>query len=141
MSARGLGGAALACALLGLAGCGASAAPEHGLRLNVTVQDFAIHAPRVARAGKVELSVHNRGPDTHELYVVRARDPRLPLGPDGMTVDEDAIEHSIAGAVEGTEPGHTEDASLHLTPGRYVLYCAMFGHYRGGMHTELVVTG
>jgi uncharacterized cupredoxin-like copper-binding protein len=28
---------------------------------------------------------------------------------------------------------------LHLTPGRYVLFCNMAGHYLGGMHRTLVV--
>jgi uncharacterized cupredoxin-like copper-binding protein len=28
---------------------------------------------------------------------------------------------------------------VHLTPGRYVLYCNMSGHFLGGMHTLLVV--
>jgi uncharacterized cupredoxin-like copper-binding protein len=140
MSARGLGGAALACAILALAGCGATTGPEPGARLRVTEQDFAIHAPRVVRAGEIDLSVHNRGPETHELIVVRVGNPRLPLRADGMTVDEDAIEHSTLGSVDDNEPGDTKDASLHLTPGRYVLLCNMFGHYRGGMHTELVVT-
>jgi uncharacterized cupredoxin-like copper-binding protein len=140
MSARGLRGAALACALAGLAGCGGAAGPAPGARLRVTEQDFAIHAPHTVRAGEVDLSVHNRGPETHELIVVRVGNPRLPLRADGMTVDEDAIEHSTLGSVDDNGPGHTKSTPLHLTPGRYVLLCNMFGHYRGGMHTELVVT-
>ena len=140
MSARGLGGVALVCALLGLAGCGGAAGPTPAARLSVTEQDFAIHAPRTVHAGEVDLLVHNRGPETHELIVVRAGDPRLPLRADGMTVDEDAIEHSTLGSVDDNEPGHTKGTPLHLTPGHYVLLCNMFGHYRGGMHTELVVT-
>jgi uncharacterized cupredoxin-like copper-binding protein len=143
MSLRGRRGVALACTLAavgGLAGCGTKAAPGAGARLRITEQDFAIHAPHVVRAGEVELSVHNRGPDTHELIVVRAGDPKLPLRADGMTVDEDAVEPSTLGSVDDNQPGHTGDTSLRLTPGRYVLFCNMFGHYRGGMHTELVVT-
>jgi uncharacterized cupredoxin-like copper-binding protein len=140
MSARGPWGAALACAICALAGCGATTGAEPGARLRVTEQDFAIHAPRAVRAGDVDLSVHNLGPDTHELIVVRADDPRLPLRSDGMTVDEDAIERRTVGSVDDDQPGHTGETSLRLTPGRYVLLCNMFGHYRGGMHTELVVT-
>jgi uncharacterized cupredoxin-like copper-binding protein len=36
-------------------------------------------------------------------------------------------------------PGGGGTARFRLRPGRYVLLCNMFGHYRGGMHTELVV--
>ena len=122
-----------------LAGCGSTApAPGKGA-LRVSVRDFEIDAPATARAGEVEIAVHNRGPDTHEIFLVKANDPALPLRKDGITVDEEAIEDHSPGEIEGTEPGRTSTGTFHLSPGRYELICNMAGHYRGGMHTTLVV--
>jgi uncharacterized cupredoxin-like copper-binding protein len=121
-----------------VAGCGAErdAAPP---AVGVTVRDFAIDAPRTVRAGDVRLAVHNRGPSTHEVLVVKAAAPTLPLRRDGITVDEAAIEHEQAGEFVGTQPGTTRAHTFHLSPGRYELICNMAGHYRGGMHATLVV--
>src|SRR3954470_14841714 len=99
MSARGPWGAALACAICALAGCGATTGAEPGARLRATEQDFAIHAPRAVRAGTAALSVHNSGPDRHDLTFAGADAPRLPLRSDGMTVDEDSIERRTVGSV------------------------------------------
>src|SRR4051794_22228898 len=96
--------AAAAAALL--AGCGSSGSAPGGEALRVTVRDFRIGAPLTARAGEVRFAVHNRGPDTHEIFIVRAENPALPLRNDGITVDEEALEKREVGEVEGTEPGH-----------------------------------
>ena len=50
----------------------ADARPPTGL---VTERDFHIRAPRRLGAGTVTLRVENKGPDDHELLVVRR--PRL----------------------------------------------------------------
>src|SRR3954447_3236386 len=130
---------AAACAAALVAGCGSTGSPPSGESLPVSVRDFRIDAPLTARAGEVRFAVHNRGPATHEIFIVRAGDPALPLRNDGITVDEDALEAREVGEVEGTEPGHTGTGTFHLAAGRYELICNMAGHYRGGMHTTLVV--
>jgi uncharacterized cupredoxin-like copper-binding protein len=83
--------------------------------------------------------VDNTGPDSHELIVVRVAAGGLPLRRDGLTVDEDTVEHETAGALEPGEPGTTRELRLQLDPGRYELLCNMTGHYMGGMHSILVV--
>src|SRR5689334_3924335 len=122
-------------------GCGAGDRAPGAPTLDVTVRDFHIGAPATVRPGELRLAVHNQGPDTHEVLVVRADGPDLPLRRDGITVDEEALEasHREAGEVEGTQPGHTGHGDFDLSPGRYELICNMAGHYRGGMHTTLVV--
>jgi hypothetical protein len=127
--------------LLALAGCGTGghAASSPGTVLRVTERDFRITAPKRSHSGDVVLSVHNRGPDAHELIVVRERGSRLPLRRDGSTVDEERLEPIIAGALEPGHPGSVRKLRLHLAPGRYELFCNMSGHYLGGMRTELVV--
>jgi uncharacterized cupredoxin-like copper-binding protein len=124
-----------------LAACGTAAPvkPANGAIAAVTEGDFAISAPTQLKAGNVVLRVHNNGPEEHELIVVRVRDPRLPLRPDGFTVDEEAIQHLEPGSLVPGQPGSTRDLQLHLAPGHYVLFCNMAGHYLGGMHSNLVV--
>ena len=103
--------------------------------MRISEKDFAIHAPRGIAAGSVDLAVHNRGPDAHELIVVRAPAGALPLRSDGTTVDEEGLDerHAIPGALEPGEPGGVRHLRVRLRPGRYVLICNMAGHYHGGM--------
>ena len=126
--------------LLAVAGCGSGrpSADAHATRIRVTERDFRISAPRHVRSGDVLVSVHNRGPDAHELIVVRDG-ARLPLRRDGSTVSEEKLEPVEAGALEPGHAGSVRTLRLHLAPGRYTLFCNMSGHYLGGMHAELVV--
>jgi uncharacterized cupredoxin-like copper-binding protein len=89
-------------------------------------------------AGTVLFRVTNRGPDEHEFIIVHA-DGGLPLRPDGITLDEDALERNIVGSIEPTPAGRTNTLRVSLKQGRYALVCNMFGHYMGGMHAPLVV--
>jgi uncharacterized cupredoxin-like copper-binding protein len=116
----------------------AGANPPPGT-VQVTERDFHIEAPKRLAAGAVRLTVHNEGPDTHELIVVREGRNPLPFRRDGLTVDEDAVEQSKAGGLEPGAPDSERELTVRLRPGRYVLFCNMSGHYMGGMHTELVV--
>jgi uncharacterized cupredoxin-like copper-binding protein len=136
-----------ACAvLLGLALIGAALVSRTaGATLNgpslvrVTERDFHIAVVHGRlHAGTVVFRVTNRGPDEHEFIVVRA-DHGLPLRPDGITLDEDALEKSIVDSIEPAPAGETHTLRLTLKPGRYELVCNMFGHYMGGMHAPLVV--
>jgi hypothetical protein len=130
---------ALAAAVL-LGGCagGRSSAPA-GRIVHVSERDFRITAPRTLPPGPVRLIVHNRGPDTHELLVVRLLDPRLPLRGDGLTVNEDAIAPETVGSLEPGQPGATRELDVSLNPGTYELFCNMSGHFMGGMHTLITV--
>jgi len=110
-----------------------------GRTLAIAERDFRIAAPARAQAGHVTLRVHNVGPDSHELIVVRTDRAGLPLRSDRLTVDEEAVEHDTAGALEPGEPGGTRTLVVDLKPGRYELICNMSGHYLGGMHTTLEV--
>jgi uncharacterized cupredoxin-like copper-binding protein len=120
-------------------GCIAShSEPSRGPVVDVTVRDFALSAPPRAHAGDVTLRVHNKGPDDHEMIVVRGGD-KLPLRDDGITIDEDAIEDATVVALEPVEPGTTTDLHVHLTPGKYQMFCNMSGHYMGGMSATVTV--
>jgi uncharacterized cupredoxin-like copper-binding protein len=138
-SASGL--AAAVVVLLASSGCSLSQAGTRsgGTMLRVTERDFRITAPKLVSSGEIRLSVRNKGPDAHELIIVRARGSRLPLRRDGVTVNEEALERATAGVLEPGSPGGLRELRVHLAPGRYVLFCNMSGHYLGGMRAELVV--
>ena len=137
-------GAAAGCALLAAlaaAGCGATARGAAGAQVvNVTERDFTIKAsPARVSAGDVVFRSSNRGPDAHELIVVRGRAAGLKLRSDGMTVNEEGLESATVGALEPGAPGSVRELHVKLKPGRYVLLCNMSGHFMGGMHTVVVV--
>jgi uncharacterized cupredoxin-like copper-binding protein len=130
-------------ALALLAGCASGTSHKAAGAPSVRVQerDFRITLkPARVHAGTVRLVLHNKGPDTHELLIVRSSSADLPLRTDGLTVNEAAVDRATVGVIEGKGPDSTEDLILHLKPGRYELFCNMAGHYLGGMHAELVVT-
>jgi uncharacterized cupredoxin-like copper-binding protein len=126
-------------ALLACPGCGSGGHHAAAPVVRVTERDFRITAPKHVRSGDLVLSVRNRGPDAHELIVVRDRSTGLPLRRDGSTVSEEKLEPVIAGALEPGHPHSVRRLRLHLAPGTYELFCNMSGHYLGGMHRKLVV--
>jgi len=134
--------AAVSIAAVVVVGRGSAALPttKDGQQLLlVTERDFQITpASHRAAPGPIVIRVTNRGPDEHELIVVRD-DGHLPLRSDGMTVDEDALAKQTLGALEPGQPGTVRELHLVLSPGRYVLLCNMYGHYMAGMHSDVVV--
>ena len=58
---------------------------------------------------------------------------------DGLTVDEESLQRREVGVLEPAEASAVRDLRVRLTPGRYVLFCNMSGHFIGGMHRVLVV--
>ncbi len=137
----GLSLSALALMLLASCSSGSSRHAAAAPTVRVKEQDFRIAVtPARVRAGTVRLLLHNQGPDTHELLIVRSPSAALPLRSDGLTVNEAALDRATVGVIEGKQPGTAEEVLLHLKPGRYELFCNMAGHYLGGMRAALVVT-
>jgi uncharacterized cupredoxin-like copper-binding protein len=130
-------------ALCAVTGCSSGHDSGHavGTVANVTERDFHISvSPARVPAGNVDLSVHNHGPENHELIVVRVSAAPIPLRKDGITVDEDALRHETMGALEPGAAGSVRQLRLRLKPGRYEVFCNMSGHYLGGMHADLTVS-
>ncbi len=134
LSATGLPGLAA----VGCAGSGKAAGLIAPI-IPVTEGDFHISAPSTLMTGNYTFRVHNEGPTDHEFIVAPTQSSSLPLRPDGLTVDEEAIERSEPGSLEPGSPGAVRDLTVHLKPGRYILFCNMEGHYMAGMHSELTV--
>lgn len=123
-----------------LAGCGASPiGSQSGNVIAVTERDFAIVAPKTLPAGNVDFRVRNKGPVAHELLIVRAPTGPMPLRKDGLTVDEERLARREVGVLEPADAHALRNLAVRLTPGHYVLFCNMSGHFMGGMHRTLVV--
>lgn len=136
---KAIGLAIFATVIIACGGCGGHPASQ-GQTVRVTERDFRISvSPRRVSPGDVHLTVRNLGPVSHELIVVRSRAAQLPFRSDDVTVDEDAIEHKIPGALEPGNPGTERTLDLHLEPGHYELICNMGGHYLNGMAASLEV--
>jgi uncharacterized cupredoxin-like copper-binding protein len=113
-----------------------------GTPVNLLLEDFKVREDRaVVPAGTVSFRIRNQGPTTHEVIVVRTdRAPdKLPLQPDGLTVDEEGPGIDLLDEVEGLDIDDRETLVLRLEPGHYVLYCNLEGHYLGGMYAALTV--
>jgi uncharacterized cupredoxin-like copper-binding protein len=116
--------------------------PPRGTPVNVLLEDFEVQQDTpFAPAGTVSFRIRNQGPTSHELIVVRTdRDPdKLPLQPDGLTVDEEASGIDFLEEVEGLDIDDRQTLVLDLARGNYVLYCNLEGHYLGGMHAAFTV--
>jgi uncharacterized cupredoxin-like copper-binding protein len=113
-----------------------------GTPVNVLLDDFRVRRDAaVVPAGTVSFRILNLGPTTHEVIVVRTdRAPdKLPLQPDGLTVNEEERGIEFLDEVEGLDIDDRQTLDLRLAPGHYVLYCNLEGHYLGGMYAALTV--
>ena len=113
-----------------------------GTPVDVTLKDFNITpAEQTVGTGDVVMRVHNDAPVTHEFVVVRTDLPAdgLPIGPDGLSVNEEWL--SAMGELDEVPATKSSSLALNLPPGRYVFFCNLEGHYLGGMHAVLEVTG
>jgi uncharacterized cupredoxin-like copper-binding protein len=116
--------------------------PPRGTPVNVLLDDFKVRRDAaVVPAGTVSFRILNEGPTTHEVIVIRTdrASDKLPLQRDGLTVDEEAPGIDLLDEVEGLDIDDRRTLVLDLSPGHYVLYCNLEGHYLGGMHEELTV--
>lgn len=90
----------------------------------------------VANAGKVTISAPNDGKVVHELVILKTNANPAHLPMDGDDVDES----TNIGEIPDVAPGATKKVTLKLTPGKYVMVCALPGHYKAGMYGSLTVS-
>jgi plastocyanin len=126
------------------AGCGGGGGGRAaGRRVAVTVRNFRIDLPATVRAGTVTFVIDGAGPTMHEFNVARTNlaQDRLPQADDG-TVDDKTPHPGFVHVAEreGIDIGQHKTLTVALTPGAYVLYCNMDGHYQAGMRAPIVVT-
>jgi uncharacterized cupredoxin-like copper-binding protein len=127
--------------LLLFAACIRAPSEPPGPVFPVTLKDFWTETESdTSPSGMVTFRVTNEGKATHEFVVVRTDLPAdaLPLGPDGLSVSEDAVEP--LDELTEVPSGETLELVLPLEPGSYVIFCNLEGHYLSGMRDPLVVT-
>jgi len=146
----------LAAMALAIAGCAAdtaspSAATGGGgadagdaTTVEVTLQEWSVvTGADSAPAGEVIFTVTNDGPeDIHEFVVIRSDlDPAdLPVDENGV-VDEAGEGMEVLAEIEDIPVGETQDLSVTLEVGSYVLLCNIYSedeaeaHYQMGMYT------
>jgi uncharacterized cupredoxin-like copper-binding protein len=78
-------------------------------------------------SGKIYVELWNRGQDAHDTWIRR-------LNAQGQMVGR------VLDKVRLTLPGKVSQATWHLAPGRYELYCSLPGHIALGMHSMITVT-
>jgi uncharacterized cupredoxin-like copper-binding protein len=71
----------------------------------------------------------------HEMLVVRVVDRSHPLPYDAAAGQVDEATAGSLGEVSELEPGKSGSVTLQLTPGQYLLFCNLPGHYMAGMWT------
>ena len=92
-------------------------------------------------AGTVTFEVTNDSKDIiHEMMVspVAKGQTELPYVVAENRVDEEAAGH--LGEVSELDPGTSGSLTVDMTPGDYVVYCNVPGHFIGGMWVMLTVT-
>ncbi len=137
---RGL--AAVCAVTLALAACGSGASAPLAHSATATLSEFTIALDTAKLgAGQATLSIKNDGKITHEFVLVRTdlAAGALPVGSDGG-VDEEATEVSHVDEAEDIAAGSTASLTVSLPAGRYVVFCNLPGHYKGGMHAGIEVT-
>src|SRR3954451_15109449 len=93
-------------------------------------------------AGKVTFRVKNASPDEVQEFLIvptRLAPGQFPMAKDGSRVDEKKLKGIKE--LDDLKPGKGGTLTLDLKPGHYVVFCNEPGHFQGGMHAELTVTG
>jgi uncharacterized cupredoxin-like copper-binding protein len=115
-----------------------------GATLEIKMGDF-FFAPSnaTAKAGETTIEAPNEGSVEHELVLFKTNmDPaKLPTEASGG-VDEEKMDEVAeeGGEVPDVEAGETKSGKFKLTPGKYVMFCNLPGHYAQGMYGTLTVS-
>ncbi|HKI67254.1 MAG TPA: plastocyanin/azurin family copper-binding protein [Solirubrobacterales bacterium] len=117
-----------------------------GATLTIKMGDFYFSPKNAtAKAGLTTIEAPNEGNMEHELVLFKTNmDPaKLPTEATG-DIDEEKLDKSEAaeevGEIADVEPGETKSEEFKLTPGKYVMFCNIPGHYAQGMYGTLTVT-
>lgn len=147
--------AAVIAAMLILAACSPSAsssasaaAGAGGTTVAVTLQEWAVvPAETSAPAGTITFAVTNDGPDdVHEFVIIQTdlEPGDLPVDEHGA-VDESGEGMEVVDEIEDLPVGETQEVTVDLAAGSYVLICNVFSadeneaHYTEGMRTAFTV--
>ena len=101
--------------------------------VNVALGEMYVRPSRATiTAGKVTFVARNMGMLTHELMI-----ERMPMK---MSGPGRPVESAAQGMIADMGHGGTGKMTMKLTPGTYMLFCNVPGHYASGQHTLFTVT-
>ena len=129
-------GVAMVAAMLG--GCSSSGG------VKATESDFKIALDSTsASSGDVTFNVVNNGPSVHEFVVFKTdlAEDSLPTKKENgaVIVDEEGSGLTVIDEIEDIAEGDTQDLTVDLDAGKYVLICNLPTHYQLGMHAAFAV--
>jgi len=115
-----------------------------GSTLVIQMGDFFFSpSDGTAKPGPTTIEAPNEGSVEHEMVLFKTNmDPaKLPTEASGG-VDEEKMDKiaESAGEIPDVEAGDDKSAGFKLTPGKYVMFCNLPGHYAQGMYGTLTVT-
>jgi uncharacterized cupredoxin-like copper-binding protein len=115
-----------------------------GKTLEIKMGDYFFSPSTVtAKAGKATIVAPNEGSVEHELVVFKTNlnPANLPTESNGE-VDEEKLDEIAGeeGEVSEVAAGETKSGNFELTPGKYVIFCNLPGHYAQGMYGTLTVS-
>jgi hypothetical protein len=107
--------------------------PPGGIQVDLTEFAIAVDPPGTG-AGEVTFAVINAGSILHNFRLIAtdAAPDALPLDDSGFQVDEDALE--VVASTAELPGGETEEVSVELESGPYVIICNIPTHYEQGMY-------
>ncbi len=112
--------------------------PAAATTVGVSFVEFAVNpAQDAADAGTVTFSVSNDGEIIHNFRVIKTD-----LAPDALPTEANLADEAQLDVVASTPEflgGETEEVSVDLEPGSYVLICNVPGHYDLGMRAAFTV--
>ncbi len=112
-----------------------------GMKADMSMAKMGIKvSPTNAKRGAVTFDVTNLASSiVHEVIIVPVTDENqvLPFDESRNKVDTDSLQ--TLGSVNEIEPNKTASLTINLSPGKYLLYCNIAGHYMAGMWTVVTV--
>jgi uncharacterized cupredoxin-like copper-binding protein len=127
----------------------AAASGGAGTGVAVTLSEWAVaNQPASVPAGSTTFTVTNDGPDdTHEFVVIKTDLSLTDLPTDETgAVSESGEGMEVVDEIEDITVGSTEELTVDLEAGAYVLICNIYdeaeqeAHYQEGMRSALTVT-
>ena len=106
--------------------------------MTVALSEWAVKPSAAStKAGKTEFKVTNSGATPHELMIAKTDVAHDKMEKAAGIVDE--AKYKPLARTKQLNGGQSEELSVELTAGKYVLVCNVSGHYDLGMHTAFTV--
>ena len=114
-------------------------------RLTVVLKDFSVQPNTTeAQPGTLTFEAVNEGMSTHELVILKTdlkpaalprKEAKFHQGMKEYLVNEDDARIKTIDEIEEFQAGTTQEKTVVLEPGHYVLFCNIPGHYDKGMYS------